>query len=173
MIENGGPSGRDTSALGRVVIDLSEFAALQNEVKKDFPVACGRNIMAAVGEPVLQMTVKCMWKSTGGPASMASSMSSDRTGGTFVTNFSAYIRGAENEDIPVRMTGEQLDDLRGFDRLKTIRESDHDMPVRPHRHPSRGSGHIRTQDSNGFLVEDFVPSPTAGPSSRWLERKRH
>lgn len=162
MIETGGPHGRDTNALGRVVIDLAEFAAMQNEVKKDFPVACGRSIVAAVGEPILNATVKCMWKSSGGPASMASSMSSDRTGGTFATNFSAFIRGTENEQIPVRLTGEQFDDLRGFDRLKTITEIEDGPSTSFRQRPSRGSGHVRTHERERFAVEDFVPSPNAG-----------
>jgi len=137
---------------------------MQNEVKKDFPVACSRSIALAVGDPNLTMTVKCMWKSSGGPASMASSMSSDRTGGTFSTNFNAFIRGTENEQIPVRLTGEQFDDLRGFDRLNTIKESENDylMKSSMHRKSSRGSGHLRTRDSEGFSVDEFVPPPETG-----------
>lgn len=145
------------------MIDLAEFASMQNEVKKEFPLAVNRNIQAAVGIPMLSMTVKCMWKSTGGPASMASSMSSDRTGGTFTTNFNAFIRGNQNEQIPVRLTGEQFDDLRGFDRLNTITESEHDPTTHPyHRNFSKASGHLRTQESDSFMVDDFVLSPEAG-----------
>jgi len=155
-----GSRGQDATALGRVVIDLAEFASMQSEVKKEFPVACSRNIVAAVGEPILTATVKCMWKSSGGPASMASSMSSDRTGGTFTTNFNAFIRGSENEHIPVRLTGEQFDDLRGFDRLRTIAEAE-DQAQGLSERPSRGSGHVRHHDDNRFVIEEFIPSPSA------------
>eukprot|EP00210_Caulerpa_lentillifera_P008411 g8023.t1 len=160
VIENG-VHGRDTSALGRVVIDLSEFASLENEVNKEFPVACSRNVLAAVGDPLLSMTIRCAWKSSGGPASMASSMSSDRTGGTFNTNFSAFVRGSENERIPIPLTGEQFEDLRGFDRLKTITEADDQASLEAiggNPLATNSRRRLSTYDSEGILHdEEIIP----------------
>jgi hypothetical protein len=48
-----------TAALGRVVIDLSEFASIDGQELRTFTVACNKAIQAAVGEPQLTITLRC------------------------------------------------------------------------------------------------------------------
>jgi hypothetical protein len=48
-----------TAALGRIVIDLSEFASLDSQELRTFTVACNKSIHAAVGEPNLTVTIRC------------------------------------------------------------------------------------------------------------------
>eukprot|EP00878_Enallax_costatus_P038599 GHUV01043967.1.p1 GENE.GHUV01043967.1~~GHUV01043967.1.p1 ORF type:complete len:136 (-),score=36.34 GHUV01043967.1:175-582(-) len=47
-----------TAALGRVVIDLSEFASIDGQELRTFTVACNKAIHAAVGEPQLTVTIR-------------------------------------------------------------------------------------------------------------------
>ena len=47
-----------TAALGRVVIDLSEFASIDGQELRTFTVACNKAIQAAVGEPQLTITLR-------------------------------------------------------------------------------------------------------------------
>lgn len=47
-----------TAALGRVVIDLSEFASVDGQETRTFHVACNKAIHAAVGDPQLMITVR-------------------------------------------------------------------------------------------------------------------
>jgi hypothetical protein len=47
-----------TAALGRVVIDLAEFAAIDNQETRAFMVSCNKHIHAAVGEPQLLITIR-------------------------------------------------------------------------------------------------------------------
>lgn len=49
-----------TAALGRIVIDLSEFASIDGQELRTFAVACNKSIHAAVGEPQLTVTIKCV-----------------------------------------------------------------------------------------------------------------
>lgn len=55
-----------TAALGRVVIDLSEFASIDGQELRTFTVACNKGILAAVGEPQLTITLRCRWKKVRG-----------------------------------------------------------------------------------------------------------
>ena len=48
-----------TAALGRVVIDLSEFAAIDQQETRSFQVACAKSVHAAVGDPYLTITIRC------------------------------------------------------------------------------------------------------------------
>jgi hypothetical protein len=48
----------NTAALGRVVIDLAEFASIDGSDLRTFNVACNKSIHAAVGDPQLTVTVK-------------------------------------------------------------------------------------------------------------------
>lgn len=48
-----------TAALGRIVIDLSEFASIDGQELRTFAVACNKSIHAAVGEPQLTVTIRC------------------------------------------------------------------------------------------------------------------
>lgn len=50
-----------TAALGRVVIDLSEFASVDGQETRTFHVACNKAIHAAVGDPQLMITVRYGW----------------------------------------------------------------------------------------------------------------
>lgn len=47
-----------TAALGRVVIDLSEFAAIEHQETRTFMVSANKAIHAAVGEPQLMVTIR-------------------------------------------------------------------------------------------------------------------
>lgn len=49
-----------TAALGRIVIDLSEFASIDGQELRTFAVACNKSIHTAVGEPQLTVTIKCV-----------------------------------------------------------------------------------------------------------------
>jgi hypothetical protein len=55
-----------TAALGRVVIDLSEFAAIDGQELRTFPVACNKAIQLAVGAPQLTVTLRCGGSPGGG-----------------------------------------------------------------------------------------------------------
>jgi hypothetical protein len=44
--------------IGRVVIDLAEYAALDGQELKTFAVACSKSVAAAVGDPQLTITVR-------------------------------------------------------------------------------------------------------------------
>lgn len=57
MLETDGRT-HATAALGRVVIDLSEFASIDGTELRTFAVACNKSIHAAVGEPQLTLTIK-------------------------------------------------------------------------------------------------------------------
>jgi hypothetical protein len=48
----------NTAALGRVVIDLAEFASIDGQELHSFNVSCNKSIQAAVGDPQLTVTVK-------------------------------------------------------------------------------------------------------------------
>jgi hypothetical protein len=57
-----------TAALGRVVIDLAEFAGnLEAAETRTFLVSSSKAIHQAVGEPQLQVTIRCR-RSRGGAA---------------------------------------------------------------------------------------------------------
>lgn len=71
-----------TAALGRVVIDLSEYASIDGQELRTFHVACNKAIHAAVGDPQLTVTIRCRWKKAGASFSKDDimSMSTDTTG---------------------------------------------------------------------------------------------
>jgi hypothetical protein len=48
-----------TAALGRVVIDLSEYAAIEHQETRTFMVSCNKVVHAAVGDPQLMVTIRC------------------------------------------------------------------------------------------------------------------
>lgn len=47
-----------TAALGRVVIDLAEFAAVDRQETRAFMVSCNKQVHAAVGDPQLLVTIR-------------------------------------------------------------------------------------------------------------------
>lgn len=49
-----------TAALGRVVIDLAEFAAIEQQETRMFQVSCNKSIHSAVGDPQLTVSVRCV-----------------------------------------------------------------------------------------------------------------
>eukprot|EP00803_Ostreobium_quekettii_P001224 evm.model.scf_295.7 EVM.evm.TU.scf_295.7 scf_295:72286-82378(+) len=106
----------ETKSLGRVVIDLAQYAAPLNEVKRDFDIACSKSIQSAVGTPQLSVSLRCTWKGASGPGSAASSHSSDTTGSALTSNLSSFWHKKEKRKQG-RLTGEQADDLRGFEHL--------------------------------------------------------
>jgi hypothetical protein len=59
-----------TAALGRIVIDLSEFASIDGQELRTFAVACNKSIHAAVGEPHLTVTIRCACRPAGCPATV-------------------------------------------------------------------------------------------------------
>lgn len=52
-------SGGSKEPLGRVVINLSDFASEDGRATQAFTVACSRSISAAVGEAKLLVTIGC------------------------------------------------------------------------------------------------------------------
>jgi len=48
-----------TAALGRVVIDLAEFAAIEHQETRTFQVTCNKGVHSAVGDPQLTITIRC------------------------------------------------------------------------------------------------------------------
>jgi hypothetical protein len=49
-----------TAALGRVVIDLAEFAAVEGQETRTFQVSCNKSVHSAVGDPQLTVTIRCV-----------------------------------------------------------------------------------------------------------------
>jgi hypothetical protein len=47
-----------TAALGRIVIDMAEFAGIEHQETRTFAVTCNKSIHATVGEPQLTVTVR-------------------------------------------------------------------------------------------------------------------
>eukprot|EP00798_Chlamydomonas_sp_ICE-L_P020771 gene20771-27595_t len=90
-----------TAALGRIVIDLAEFASVDGQQTRTFQVACNKAIHSAVGEPQLTITIRCQWKKSGGPAVFNAdgeimddnnSTSTDTTGSRMTANLSSFLR---------------------------------------------------------------------------------
>ncbi|KXZ47522.1 hypothetical protein GPECTOR_34g681 [Gonium pectorale] len=111
-----------TAALGRVVIDLSEYAAIEHTEMRTFMVSCNKSIHAAVGDPQLMITIRCRWKKLakegGGPAAAGqadetASMSTDTTGSRMTANLSSFLRFKFTGKGNGPMNEEQ--DLRGFE----------------------------------------------------------
>jgi hypothetical protein len=77
-----------TAALGRVVIDLAEFASIDGQELRTFTVACNKQIQAAVGEPRLTVTLRSRWKKAGADFTEdeAASMSTDQSGSSLGSN---------------------------------------------------------------------------------------
>jgi hypothetical protein len=48
-----------TAALGRVVIDLAEFAGIEQQETRTFQVSCNKSVHSAVGDPQLTVTIRC------------------------------------------------------------------------------------------------------------------
>ena len=53
-----GQKPKATAALGRVVIDLAEYASYEGSEERQLQVACSKAITAAVGNPLLFVTVR-------------------------------------------------------------------------------------------------------------------
>ena len=72
-----------TAALGRVVIDLAEFATIDGQELRTFTVACSKAVRGAVGaDPQLTITLRCRWGKAGADFNEdeAASMSTDQSG---------------------------------------------------------------------------------------------
>lgn len=48
-----------TAALGRVVVDLSEYASVDHQETRTFMVTCNKAIHGAVGDPQLMLSIRC------------------------------------------------------------------------------------------------------------------
>lgn len=57
MLETDGRT-QATAALGRIVIDLSEYAAIEHQETRTFMVTCNKTIHSAVGDPQLMVTIR-------------------------------------------------------------------------------------------------------------------
>ncbi|GFH30452.1 uncharacterized protein HaLaN_29313, partial [Haematococcus lacustris] len=110
-----------TAALGRVVIDLAEFAAVDKQETRAFMVSCNRQIHSAVGEPQLLLTIRARWKKssatvgyTGDDAvDETGSMSTDTTGSRMTQNLSSFLRFKYTGKGAAAHNEEQ--DLNGFE----------------------------------------------------------
>ncbi|KAG2449564.1 hypothetical protein HYH02_005097 [Chlamydomonas schloesseri] len=110
-----------TAALGRVVVDLSEYAAIEHQETRTFMVSCNKAIHAAVGDPQLMVTIRCRWKKLareGGAAAglpdETASMSTDTTGSRMTANLSSFLR------FKFTGKGNEEQDLRGFESAGSL-----------------------------------------------------
>ncbi|CAL5224103.1 g6734 [Coccomyxa viridis] len=86
---------RDKSSepLGRVVINLSDFAAEDGRMTQAFTVACSRSISAAVGEAKLLVTIGCMMGGgKGGARDSSAALSSQHS-----SNFESGVLESEGD----------------------------------------------------------------------------
>ncbi|GIL66762.1 hypothetical protein Vafri_20263 [Volvox africanus] len=110
-----------TAALGRVVVDLSEYAAVEHQETRTFMVSCNKAVHAAVGDPQLMVTIRCRWKKmqeAGGGSGATlpdetASMSTDTTGSRMTANLSSFLRFKFTGKGNGPLNEEQ--DLRGFE----------------------------------------------------------
>ncbi|GIL78018.1 hypothetical protein Vretimale_7358 [Volvox reticuliferus] len=110
-----------TAALGRVVVDLSEYAAVEHQETRTFMVSCNKAVHAAVGDPQLMVTIRCRWKKMreaggGSGANLpdeTASMSTDTTGSRMTANLSSFLRFKFTGKGNGPLNEEQ--DLRGFE----------------------------------------------------------
>ncbi|CAD7696243.1 unnamed protein product [Ostreobium quekettii] len=156
----------ETKSLGRVVIDLAHYAAPLNEVRQDFDIACSKSIQSAVGTPKLSVSLRCTWKGASGPGSAASSHSSDTTGSALTSNLSTFWHKKDKKDAKkqqISMTGEQVDDLKGFEHLANRPSGGADSPTPGMQEPY--------QDSPNPPATDFPRLNTIRESER--EYLRH
>ncbi|GLC40297.1 hypothetical protein PLESTB_001806600 [Pleodorina starrii] len=110
-----------TAALGRIVVDLSEYAAVEHQETRTFMVSCNKTVHAAVGDPQLMVTIRCRWKKMreGSGATGANlpdetaSMSTDTTGSRMTANLSSFLRFKFTGKGNGPLSEEQ--DLRGFE----------------------------------------------------------
>ncbi|KAG1676958.1 hypothetical protein FOA52_014834 [Chlamydomonas sp. UWO 241] len=108
-----------TAALGRIVIDMAEFAGIEHQETRTFAVTCNKSIHATVGEPQLTVTVRCRWAKSSATAGAAGDMyyddlgsvSTDTTGSRMTANLSSFLRFKYTKDGPVN----EEQDLKGFD----------------------------------------------------------
>lgn len=108
-----------TAALGRVVIDLAEFAAIEQQETRMFQVSCNKSIHAAVGDPQLTVSIRCRWKNSSATAANSQesviddmgSISTDTTGSRMTANLSSFLRFKHNH----KGQANEEQDLQGFD----------------------------------------------------------
>jgi hypothetical protein len=84
------PRTNATSAVGRLVIDLAEFACVDGQELQTLPVAVSKAAAAAAGgAPALALTVRCRWGKAGEDFTEdeAASMSTDQSGSSLHGGF--------------------------------------------------------------------------------------
>jgi len=117
-----------TGILGRVVINLAEYAGYDVEEFLHFPVTCNRAISAAVGQPLLRIDLVCRWKKKQpskhreGSIGGASSISTDTSNSTLSSHLSSFkparassMMSANSGASPKDHVRRQLADLEGFE----------------------------------------------------------
>ncbi|GAX79856.1 hypothetical protein CEUSTIGMA_g7296.t1 [Chlamydomonas eustigma] len=116
-----------TAALGRVVIDLAEFAGIEQQETRTFQVSCNKSVHSAVGDPQLTVTIRCRWKNSSTSAGAGQeavmddmgSISTDTTGSRMTANLSSFLRFKFNKGGMAGGNGSQTavneeQDLGGF-----------------------------------------------------------
>lgn len=112
------------AVLGETEVDLAKYAAPSGFWELELELSCLPEIAKiARGTPVLKLTMECWYKGTCGTGSVSnasspvSSIAQHFSGSILDTNGSLQLASphADNGDsVPGRMTGEQLQNLRGF-----------------------------------------------------------
>ncbi|KAG2495436.1 hypothetical protein HYH03_006383 [Edaphochlamys debaryana] len=173
-----------TAALGRVVVDLSEYAAVEHQETRTFMVSCNKAIHAAVGDPQVMLTIRCRWKKLaregpgagGVPGQMddTASMSTDTTGSRMTANLSSFLRfkftgKAPNEEQDLggfegsgggsgnglAMRGSVPGDAAsGVSKVMDTIQESHDEPAEPVFTTPQGSRNLTPQTS----VKNLTPS---------------
>mmetsp|Transcript_11160 Transcript_11160/g.31634 ORF Transcript_11160/g.31634 Transcript_11160/m.31634 type:complete len:1185 (+) Transcript_11160:474-4028(+) len=179
-----------TAVLGRVVINLAEYAGYDVEEFLSFPVACNRAIIAAVGQPHLRLDLVCRWKNKqAGPrrassVSGASSVSTDTSRSTLSSNLSSFMQPARTSSVlsSKEHMRDQLADLEAFEdtRDEQLRGAARAAPagaasLRPlkpfpgpqhqHQQPQDGeSRHRKSSRRNGGEGHAAAAPPPVPPS---------
>ncbi|KAF8057725.1 hypothetical protein HT031_005909 [Scenedesmus sp. PABB004] len=144
-----------TSALGRVVVDLAEFASIDGQELRTFAVACNKAIHSAVGEPQLTLTVRCHWAKAGVDMTEdeVASMSTDTTG----SGLASGIRGLFGRMRAGKAKRGEEQDLHGFaggggaEGMATIGEEGEDGGA-----PRRGGAAGDASLAGGFVEAEEV-----------------
>lgn len=157
-----------TAALGRVVIDLAEYAAIEKQETRAFMVSCNKQIHSAVGDPQLLITIRTRWKKSSatvganGEFDDTTSMSTDTTGSRMTSNLSSFLRFKHTGQGPATINDEQ--DLRGFDAgLKNSirnREDNGMGAIQETHEDDEDEVGLRSQNSNGRVPMGIPPRPT-------------
>uniref|UniRef100_A0A061SC45 C2 NT-type domain-containing protein n=2 Tax=Tetraselmis sp. GSL018 TaxID=582737 RepID=A0A061SC45_9CHLO len=137
---------RATSVLGKLVINLAEYAGYDVEEFLRFPVTCSQAIVAAVGQPYLRLDLVCQWQNKQVPGGSApslsgnSSVSTDTSNSTLSSHLSSFMRRTRTSSL---LSGKEDNVQQQLAELDVFEEGIGETPPRhavQARAPSRLSG---------------------------------